>query len=346
MNKNRLHKHTQTQQCPPKWKIEGKWYCSHPVVRDSNEAPTQNNLTYDHTFRSMKAIFNGIKGGILTATQLQGSQLWSQLAQCQEAVAHAFAYSALYNSLNQVILGRPLDQTTMQRVAYVSAMITTPFFALFGWTWFYLSTTFGIRTMTIYVLSLMLMRFFSDLPTLDPFFNPVRVEEGRKRFKIGDKLRIQNAVSKCWDDLGVVREIRDSGRSYFIDCVRNIILRNNIFLKLIAPPLIALNRAGEEKKCLSSDSLLMQAKASLQAENSSMHAVRQSIRVENKNLPAKLPKSHLASDSLRENAVEKTHISRGSLPLHRPAVAGPAAREPMCTRESTRIQKQTVRFSP
>jgi hypothetical protein len=123
-----------TQQYPPKWKIEGKWYCSHPVLRECNEAPTQLNLTYDHTFRSMKAIFNGIKGGILTATQLQGSRLWRQLAQCQEAVAHALAYSALYNSLNQVILGQPRDQTTMQRVAYVSAMMTTPFFPLFGWT--------------------------------------------------------------------------------------------------------------------------------------------------------------------------------------------------------------------
>jgi transposase InsO family protein len=90
-------------------------------------------------------------------------------------------------------------------------------------------------------------RFRSDLPTLDPFFNPVQVEEGRKRFNIGDKVRIQNAVSKRWDDSGVVREIRDSGRSYYIDRGRNTILRNNIFFKLIAPPPIALNRAGEEK---------------------------------------------------------------------------------------------------
>jgi hypothetical protein len=129
-------------------------------------------------------------------------------------------------------------------------------------------------------------RFRTDLPTLDPFFNPVQVEEGRKRFKIGDKVRIQNAVSKRWDDSGVVCEIGDSSRSYYIDRGRDVILRNNIFLKLIAPPPIALNRAGEEKKCLSSDSLLMQAGASLQAENSSMHAVRRSIRIKNKNLLA------------------------------------------------------------
>jgi hypothetical protein len=107
----------------------------------------------------MKAIFDGIKGGILTATQFQGSRLWRQLAQCQEAVAHALAYSALYNSPNQLILGQPLDQTTMQKVAYVSAMMTTPFFALFGWMWFYLSAIFRIFRMTNYARSVLLRMF-------------------------------------------------------------------------------------------------------------------------------------------------------------------------------------------
>jgi hypothetical protein len=94
-----------TQQYPPKWKIEDKWYCSFPIVRECNNALTQLNLTYNHTFRSMKAIFDGIKGGILSTSQLQGSRLWRQLAQCQEAVTHALAYTALYNSPNQGILG-------------------------------------------------------------------------------------------------------------------------------------------------------------------------------------------------------------------------------------------------
>jgi hypothetical protein len=44
----------------------------------------------------------------------------------------------------------------MQRVAYVSAMMTTPFFALFGWTWFYLSSICGIFTITNYIFSLTL----------------------------------------------------------------------------------------------------------------------------------------------------------------------------------------------
>jgi hypothetical protein len=132
-------------------------------------------------------------------------------------------------------------------------------------------------------------RFRTNLPTLDPFFNPIQInsEEGRKSFKIGDRVRIQNAVSKRWDDSGSIREIRDSGRSYYIDRDRgrDTVLRNNIFLKLIAPPF-----------------------------------------------------------ALREHAVEESHISSGSLPLPRPAVAGPAAREQK--QESTRIRKQTVRFAP
>jgi hypothetical protein len=83
-----------TRQDPPKWKIEDRLYCCFPIVQECHEAPTQLNLTYDYTFRSMRAIFDGIKGGILTVTQLQGNRLWRQLAQCQEAV-YALAYTAL-----------------------------------------------------------------------------------------------------------------------------------------------------------------------------------------------------------------------------------------------------------
>jgi hypothetical protein len=104
----------------------------------------------------MRAIFDGIEGGILTATQLQGSRLWRQLAQYQEAVANALAYTALYNSPNQLTFGKPLDQTTMEKVAYVSAMMTAPFFALFGWTWFYLSALMGIFSITNYIFSVTL----------------------------------------------------------------------------------------------------------------------------------------------------------------------------------------------
>jgi hypothetical protein len=104
----------------------------------------------------MKAIFDGIKGEILSTSQLQGNRLCRQLAQCQEVVAHALAYTALYNSLNQEILGEPLDRTTMEKVAFASAMMTTTFFALFGWTWFYLSALMGLFTIMNYIFSVTL----------------------------------------------------------------------------------------------------------------------------------------------------------------------------------------------
>jgi hypothetical protein len=82
--------------------------------------------------------------------------LWPQLAQCQEAVAHALAYTDMYNSPNQEILGEPLYQITMRKVAFASAIMTTPFFAIFGWTWFYLSAMMGLFTILNYVFSMTL----------------------------------------------------------------------------------------------------------------------------------------------------------------------------------------------
>jgi hypothetical protein len=69
---------------------------------------------------------------------------------------HIRLCTTMYNSPNQVTLGEPLDQTTMQKVAYVSAMMTTLFFALFGWTWFYLSALMGLFTITNYIFSVTL----------------------------------------------------------------------------------------------------------------------------------------------------------------------------------------------
>jgi hypothetical protein len=44
----------------------------------------------------------------------------------------------------------------MQKVAYVSAMMTTPLFALFSWTWFYLSALIGLFTIMNYIFSVTL----------------------------------------------------------------------------------------------------------------------------------------------------------------------------------------------
>jgi hypothetical protein len=66
------------------------------------------------------------------------------------------AYTALYNSPNQETLGEPLDQITMRKVAFASAMMMTPFIAIFGWTWFYLSAMMGLFTILNYVFSVTL----------------------------------------------------------------------------------------------------------------------------------------------------------------------------------------------
>jgi hypothetical protein len=125
-------------------------------------------------------------------------------------------------------------------------------------------------------------RFRTNLPTLVPFFNPIQInsEEGRKRFKIGDRVRIQNAVSKRCDDSGSIREIRDSGRSYYIDRDRgrDTVLHNNIVLKLIAPP-FALRKHAVEESHISSGSLPLPLPRPAVAVPAAREQKRESTRV-------------------------------------------------------------------
>jgi hypothetical protein len=91
----------------------------------------------------------------------------------------------------------------------------------------------------------------------------------------------------------VICEIQDSGCSYYIDRGpgRDVILRNNIFLKLIAPPVAERAKEGL------SDSLALdeQQEASSQArEDSPMHELRRSKRIENKKLPFQIENKYLA----------------------------------------------------
>jgi hypothetical protein len=101
--------------------------------------------------------------------------------------------------------------------------------------------------------------FCTHLPTLQPYFDPILHVEGRKQFKIGDFLRIQNAISKRWDNTGSISKIRDSGRSYYVDqdIGRDTVLRNNIFLKIIASPFSLHESAAVEENYISSSSSLL-----------------------------------------------------------------------------------------
>jgi hypothetical protein len=75
---------------------------------------------------------------------------------------------------------------------------------------------------------------------LEPFFDPVVHVAGRKQFLVGDRVRIQHAISKHWDNKGTISKIRDSGRSYYVnrDIGRDTVLRNNIFLKRLDAPFV------------------------------------------------------------------------------------------------------------
>jgi hypothetical protein len=100
-------------------------------------------------------------------------------------------------------------------------------------------------------------RFCTHLTTLQPYFYPIMHVEERQQFKIGDRVRIQNTISKRWDDTGLISEIRDSGRSYYVDqdIGRDTVLRNNIFLKLIAPPFALVREHAVEETHISSSPL-------------------------------------------------------------------------------------------
>ena len=125
--------------------------------------------------------------------------------------------------------------------------------------------------------------FRSHLPTLERFFNPVQKDsEAKVRFQVGDAVRIQNAVSKLWDDSGVIREVRESGRSYYIDrgSGRDIILRNNIYLKLIPERETKRNEfLDEQQKSDSWNDQQQQLRRSKRIENNSLRNAQQQQQI-------------------------------------------------------------------
>lgn len=81
-------------------------------------------------------------------------------------------------------------------------------------------------------------RFFGrrqriGLPIISPQPGPAVRVEGRKEFKPGDRVHLQNAISELWDETGVVLSQRDSGRSYMIrrDNGATNLLRNSRYLR-------------------------------------------------------------------------------------------------------------------
>ena len=74
--------------------------------------------------------------------------------------------------------------------------------------------------------------------TLLPVFNPQEhyadVQDVSPKFAIGDNVRIQNPLTKCWDEVGRVTGITRSGRSFIVDTDQSgSIRRNERFIKKI-----------------------------------------------------------------------------------------------------------------
>jgi len=81
-------------------------------------------------------------------------------------------------------------------------------------------------------------RFFgrtlkSALPRISPILKITQVESRHSKLHINQRVRIQDPISKRWDDTGTIMEIRESQRSYnvFSDSKQRLITRNRIMLR-------------------------------------------------------------------------------------------------------------------
>jgi hypothetical protein len=77
---------------------------------------------------------------------------------------------------------------------------------------------------------------------------PLETATTENKFKIGEKVCLQNDKTKRWDDTGTILVIRDSGQSYLVerDISGDSVVRNNIYLKRLAPPVNLLNGKGRQ----------------------------------------------------------------------------------------------------
>jgi hypothetical protein len=79
--------------------------------------------------------------------------------------------------------------------------------------------------------------FCTKLPTISDFYDPLEAATSENKFRVGEKVHLQNDKNKRWDDTGTILVIRDSGRSYLVerDISGDSVVRNNIYFKRLAP---------------------------------------------------------------------------------------------------------------
>ncbi|TRY72232.1 hypothetical protein TCAL_14895 [Tigriopus californicus] len=66
---------------------------------------------------------------------------------------------------------------------------------------------------------------------------------------VGDRVRIQNVISKLWDRQGIIHSIRDSGRSYVVLIGSRRYVRNRRYLRPIRSQLQSAMEFGNGVKC-------------------------------------------------------------------------------------------------
>ena len=74
------------------------------------------------------------------------------------------------------------------------------------------------------------------LATLPAEILPSVLRKGRLSFPIGTRVRMQNPITRRWDNKGEIVSVRESGRSYGVQRDEGgvILIRNSRFLKPIA----------------------------------------------------------------------------------------------------------------
>ena len=81
---------------------------------------------------------------------------------------------------------------------------------------------------------------------------------GLQQLHPGDRVRVQNPLTKKWSKLATVQSVRSSGRSYYVKVDDgNILLRNRVFLKLLP----SVDTSFARRRELISDSLTTQMKS-------------------------------------------------------------------------------------
>ena len=122
---------------PPRWRMGGVWYCSHPRVLPC-ESPSQLNLTVT-TYKPLHQFTTGLGKGIYSAEQLQRHQEF-QLAQMSRRPVLAKITNAATTGGHGSYLGSPISEMDIKQLSFDIAYHLFPVIYYLGEAWKYVST--------------------------------------------------------------------------------------------------------------------------------------------------------------------------------------------------------------